>query len=51
VSQATGDVDGSGVDEAQLEDLLRTRGHRVTDARRAVWQALNDADGTTPHGR
>lgn len=35
----------AGGDTVQLEDLLRTSGHRVTDARRAVWQALNDADG------
>jgi Fur family transcriptional regulator, ferric uptake regulator len=29
-----------------LETLLHARGHRVTDARRAVWLALHEAEGS-----
>jgi Fur family transcriptional regulator, ferric uptake regulator len=31
--------------DVELETLLRARGHRVTDARRAVWLALQATDG------
>lgn len=33
------------VAEADLEDELRTRGYRVTQPRRAVWDALRTASG------
>jgi Fur family transcriptional regulator, ferric uptake regulator len=38
-------VVGATEAERELEVLLRAGGHRVTDARRAVWQALHAADG------
>jgi Fur family ferric uptake transcriptional regulator len=46
-----GTVDGLGTGsghapDVALETLLHARGHRVTDARRAVWVALHEADGT-----
>jgi Fur family transcriptional regulator, ferric uptake regulator len=33
------------VRSADVEDVLRSRGHRVTAPRRAVWQALVESDG------
>ena len=33
------------VAEADLDQLLRTRGYRVTRPRRGVWEVLCDADG------
>jgi Fur family ferric uptake transcriptional regulator len=45
----TDSVTDSAADHAPdlaLETLLHARGHRVTDARRAVWLALHEADGT-----
>jgi len=36
----------SATADLALETLLHARGHRVTDARRAVWVALHEADGT-----
>jgi Fur family transcriptional regulator, ferric uptake regulator len=38
-------ADGDGVDATDLDRLLRARGYRVTRPRRAVWAALNRADG------
>ncbi len=31
--------------DPDIDDLLRDRGHRVTDQRRAVWQALVEGEG------
>ncbi len=35
------------MNDSDLDELLRARGHRVTDQRRAVWQALTDGGHLT----
>jgi Fur family ferric uptake transcriptional regulator len=46
VTESTHETEPSHEPDPSLETLLHARGHRVTDARRAVWLALHEADGT-----